>query len=80
MGGHPPGPVAWVTVDRGDDDPTRFWAHVVAALRSSGAVPPDTLLAALGPPPPEGAEGFLAVLVNGLAEQYILTDAAPSEQ
>jgi LuxR family maltose regulon positive regulatory protein len=68
MGGHPPGPVAWVTVDRGDDNPTRFWAHVVAALRSSGAVPPDGLLAGLGPPPPAAAHGFLAALVNGLAE------------
>jgi LuxR family transcriptional regulator, maltose regulon positive regulatory protein len=68
MDGHPPGPVAWVTVDRGDGDPTRFWAHVVAALRSSGALPPDGPLAGLGPPPPEGVEGFLATLVNGLAE------------
>jgi LuxR family maltose regulon positive regulatory protein len=68
MDGHPPGPVAWMTVDRGDDDPTRFWAHVVAALRSSDAVPPDGLLAGLGPPPPEATDGFLAVLVNGLAE------------
>jgi LuxR family maltose regulon positive regulatory protein len=67
-GGHPPGPVAWVTVDRGDDDPTRFWAHVVVALRSSGAVPPNGPLAGLGPPPPDAVEGFLAMLVNGLAE------------
>jgi LuxR family transcriptional regulator, maltose regulon positive regulatory protein len=67
-GGRPPGPVAWVTVDRGDDDPTRFWAHVVAALRSSGAMPPDGPLAGLGPPPPDAVETFLVVLVNGLAE------------
>jgi LuxR family transcriptional regulator, maltose regulon positive regulatory protein len=66
--GRPPGPVAWVTVDRGDDDPARFWSHVVAALRSSGAVPPDGLLAGLGPPSPDALQGFLAVLVNGLAE------------
>ena len=68
LGGHPPGPVAWVTVDRGDHDPTRFWAHVVAALRSSGAAPPDGLLAGLGPPTLDAAQGFLAMLVNGLAE------------
>jgi len=68
MGGQPPGPVAWVTVDRGDHDPTRFWAHVVAALRSSGAVPPDGLLAGLGPPAPDATQEFLAALVNGLAE------------
>jgi LuxR family maltose regulon positive regulatory protein len=32
-------PVAWVSLDAGDDDPGRFWAYVVAALRSVGAVP-----------------------------------------
>jgi LuxR family transcriptional regulator, maltose regulon positive regulatory protein len=68
MHGNPPGPVAWVTVDRGDDDPARFWSHVVAALRSSGAVPPGGPLAGLGPPAPDALQGFLAVLVNGLAE------------
>jgi LuxR family maltose regulon positive regulatory protein len=67
-GGHPPGPVAWVTVDHGDHDPTRFWAHVVAALRASGVVPPDGPLAGLGPPPPDAVEGFLVAMVNGLAE------------
>jgi LuxR family transcriptional regulator, maltose regulon positive regulatory protein len=66
--GRPPGPVAWVTVDRGDDDPARFWSHVVAALRSSGAAPPDGLLAGLGPPSPDALQEFLAVLVNGIAE------------
>ena len=66
--GRPPGPVAWVTVDHGDDDPARFWSHVVAALRSNGAVPPDGLLAGLGPPSPDALQEFLAVLVNGLAE------------
>jgi LuxR family maltose regulon positive regulatory protein len=68
LNGDPPGPVAWVTVDRGDDDPARFWSHVVTALRSSGAAPPDGLLAGLGPPSPDALQGFLAVLVNGLAE------------
>ena len=68
MAGRPPGPVAWLTVDHGDDDPVRFWAHVLAALRESGAVPPDGLLAGLGPPPPDAAQGFLVELINGLAE------------
>jgi LuxR family transcriptional regulator, maltose regulon positive regulatory protein len=66
--GRAPGRVAWVTVDPGDDDPTRFWAHVLAALRESGAVPPDGPLAGLDPPPKEGVERFLALLINGLAE------------
>jgi ATP/maltotriose-dependent transcriptional regulator MalT len=35
--------VAWLTVDRADNEPSRFWAHVVAALAGSqdrtGVVP-----------------------------------------
>ena len=27
-----PRPVAWVSLDEGDNDPTRFWRHVAAAL------------------------------------------------
>jgi LuxR family transcriptional regulator, maltose regulon positive regulatory protein len=65
--GRPPGPVAWVTVDPGDDDPVRFWAHVLAALRDAGAAAPDGTLAGLDPS--HGVdERFLVLLVNGLAE------------
>src|SRR5215218_4398745 len=66
--GQPPGPVAWVTVDRGDEDPARFWAHVLAALREGGALPPEGLLAGLATPHRNVDQEFLAVLVNGLAE------------
>jgi LuxR family maltose regulon positive regulatory protein len=64
--GHPPGPVAWVTVDPGDD-PSRFWAHVLAALQGTGAPPPEGLLAGLDWSRGFG-ERFLSLLVNGLAE------------
>src|SRR5436190_4983418 len=64
--GHPPGPVAWVTVDPGDDR-SRFWAHVLAALQGTGAPPPDGLLAGLDRSRGFG-ERFLSLLVNGLAE------------
>jgi LuxR family maltose regulon positive regulatory protein len=55
-------PIAWVTLDEGDNDPGRFWAYVVAALqriepglglgmltllRDRAPVPPETLLAGL---------------------------------
>jgi LuxR family transcriptional regulator, maltose regulon positive regulatory protein len=66
--GQPPGPVAWVTVDRGDEDPARFWAHVLAALREGGALPPEGLLAGLATPHRNVDQEFLVVLVNGLAE------------
>jgi LuxR family transcriptional regulator, maltose regulon positive regulatory protein len=63
----PPGPVAWLSLDGGDNDAARFWTYVVAALRESGAVPGDNPLRALDPPPgPDRA--FLSHLVGGLAE------------
>src|SRR5215213_7220369 len=35
----PPGPVAWLSLDAGDNEAGRFWAYAVAALCQSGAVP-----------------------------------------
>jgi LuxR family maltose regulon positive regulatory protein len=32
--GHPPGPVAWVSLDRGLRHPPRFWAALLEAIRS----------------------------------------------
>jgi LuxR family maltose regulon positive regulatory protein len=66
-GGRPPGPVAWVTVDPDDRDPARLWSHVLAALRQTGACPPEGLLAHLEPAPAVD-QRFLATLVNGLDE------------
>ena len=47
----PPGPVAWVAVERGESDPTRFWSAVIEALRGSGAVEADSALSTLLPSP-----------------------------
>jgi LuxR family maltose regulon positive regulatory protein len=63
----PPGPVAWLSLDAGDNDPTRFWAYTLAALCRSGAVPADSPLHALALRPGTG-ENFLPLLVGGLAE------------
>jgi len=30
----PRGRVAWVSLDKGDNDPTRFWSYVIAALQT----------------------------------------------
>ncbi len=62
-----PGPVAWVSLDHADSDPTRFWAYVLAALRRSGAVPAKAILRTLAPPRPDAVAAFLPLLVDGLA-------------
>jgi LuxR family transcriptional regulator, maltose regulon positive regulatory protein len=63
----PPGPVAWLSLDAGDNDAARFWAYVLAALCQSGAVPRDGALRRLAPQPGSN-ESFLPLLVSGLAE------------
>ena len=63
----PPGPVAWLSLDSGDNDAATFWAYTLAALCESGAVPSDSMLRKLAPQP-GSAERFLPQLVRGLAE------------
>jgi LuxR family maltose regulon positive regulatory protein len=65
--GQPPGPLAWVSLDAGDNEADRFWAHALAALCRSGAVPGDSPLRTLGPAS-DSSDGFLPQLVSGLAE------------
>lgn len=59
---------AWVSLEPGDDEPGRFWSAVLTALRSAGAVPPDSALDALAPPVHESRSAFVPLLVNALAE------------
>jgi LuxR family transcriptional regulator, maltose regulon positive regulatory protein len=62
-------PVAWLSLDAGDNDPTRFWRHVVAAL---GRVRPGIAEQAgclLGPPAPPSFVGLVTALINDLADQ-----------
>jgi LuxR family transcriptional regulator, maltose regulon positive regulatory protein len=65
--GKPPGPLAWVSLDAGDNEADRFWAHALAALCRSGAVPGDSPLRTLKPAS-DPSDGFLPQLVSGLAE------------
>ena len=65
--GQRPGPSAWLSLDPGDNEPARFWAHALGALCRSGAVPASSALRSLAPRP--GSEQtFLPLLVRGLAE------------
>ena len=60
-------PAAWLSLDAGDNDPVRFWRHVLAALDQvhegiAGRVSPLA-----GPPPPSSFEGLVTALINDLA-------------
>lgn len=38
-------PSAWLSIDRGDNDPARFWAHLIAAMKApAGQISTDVLL------------------------------------
>src|SRR6266480_2134956 len=62
--------VAWLTLDEQDNDPTRFWAYVIAALRHSGyrlSTVGEAALAMLQSPQPPLLTGALTSLINELA-------------
>jgi LuxR family maltose regulon positive regulatory protein len=60
----PPGALAWVQVERDEEDATRFWGAVIDALRRSGAIP--DALATLTPAPMGGESEFVERLLEGL--------------
>jgi LuxR family transcriptional regulator, maltose regulon positive regulatory protein len=70
-----PRPVAWLSLDVGDNDPVRFWRHVAAALdgvRPGVAVRVGALLQGLQP---TSFEAVVTALVNelaGVAEEVVL--------
>ena len=43
------GPVAWLSLDDGDNEPRSFWAYVLGALRTVLTLPPGNALAGLDP-------------------------------
>ncbi|HVW42195.1 MAG TPA: helix-turn-helix transcriptional regulator, partial [Amycolatopsis sp.] len=56
---------AWLSLDRTDNTPVRFWAGVLRALREHRVLPPDSPLRTVIPDPADIA-GFLAELTDGL--------------
>lgn len=65
-------PLAWLSLDRGDNDPARFWSDVLAALKTVPGLAglPDELEAEAPP------ELLLAPLINRLEAASALVDAA----
>jgi LuxR family maltose regulon positive regulatory protein len=82
-------PVAWLSLDPGDNDPARFWRHVIAALERVRPGTAEQFAPLLGPPPPPAFDGLVTALINELADQpgademllilddYHLIDAQP---
>ncbi len=60
-------PVAWVSLDQGDNNPTRFLAYVLAALQRIAGGVGENLMAALQASEPPAIDGLLTTLVNELA-------------
>jgi LuxR family maltose regulon positive regulatory protein len=61
-------PAAWLSLDAGDNDPVRFWRHVVAALdRARPGI--GERVAPLFGPPVSSFEGLVTALINELASQ-----------
>jgi LuxR family maltose regulon positive regulatory protein len=63
--------LAWASLDKGDNDPTRFWAYFIAAVQTipslSEAGVGETVLAALESPQPPPLELVLTALINETA-------------
>jgi LuxR family transcriptional regulator, maltose regulon positive regulatory protein len=62
-------PAAWLSLDRGDNDPIRFWRHTVAALDQARPGISEQAAPLLGPPAPLSFEPLLTLLINELASQ-----------
>ena len=58
--------VAWLSLDRADNDPASFWTYVIAALRTVASGVGESALALLQAPRSPPIETVLTVLLNDL--------------
>ncbi len=57
-------PVAWLSLDEGDNDPARFLTYLIAALQTIAATIGEGVLRVLQTPQPPLIESILTVLLN----------------
>ncbi len=62
-------PVAWLSLDAGDNDPARFWRHAVASLDRARPGIGGRVGLLLGPPASMSFGPLVTALVNELADQ-----------
>ena len=60
-------PAAWLSLDEGDNDPTRFLAYLVAALQTIAPNIGEGVLGVLQSPQPPPTESVLTALLNEMA-------------
>ena len=65
-------PVAWLSLDAGDNDPARFWRHAVATLDRARPGTGERVAPLLGPPAPTSFQGLVTALINDLAGEEAL--------
>jgi len=68
-------PTAWLSLDNGDNDPTRFLTYLVAALQTIVANIGEGVLGVLQSPQPPPTESILTALLNEIAtipDKFIL--------
>jgi LuxR family maltose regulon positive regulatory protein len=80
-------PVGWVSLDRADNDPLRFWSYVITALDTLAPGVGTTALALLQSPQPPPTEAILTALLNDIVtipdhfvlvlDDYHVIDAKP---
>ena len=67
--------VAWLSLDSGDNDPSRFWRHAVAALDRARPGIGGWMGPVLEPPPPLSFEPLVTALINEIACRADADDA-----
>ena len=83
-------PVAWLSLDEGDSDPTRFLTYLVAALQTIATNIGEGVLAVLHSPQPPSTESILTNLLNEITtishsfilvlDDYHLIDSKPVDE
>ena len=60
--------VAWLSLDAGDNDPSRFWRHATAALDEARPGMSERIAPLLASPPSPSFEPLVTALINELAQ------------
>ena len=58
---------AWLSLDKGDNDPTRFWVYFIAALQTIHEGIGETASKTLQSPQPPPLESVLTTVINEIA-------------